>query len=116
MHELPIIKSVFKCVYEKATEAGANKVERVVLEVGELREFVESFVQKYWDYVSAGTLCEGAGVEIINIPARAKCEKCGTEYEIDTDDLINSNCPECGCETGELISGRELRIRGIEVS
>ena len=115
MHELPITKSIFKCVNAKAIEAGAEKVTRVVLEVGELREFIEVFVQKYWDYVSAGTVCEGAKIELISLPAKARCEKCGCEYKIDTEDLVNSVCPECGCETGELIAGRELRIRGMEI-
>ncbi len=116
MHELPITKSILKCVDQKAREAGAERVVRVVLEAGELREYIEALVQKYWDYASVGTICEGARIELISIPATARCEKCGCEYRLDTDDLINSVCPDCGCETGELLTGRELRIRGIEIA
>ena len=73
MHELPITKSIFKSVLAKAEEVGANRVVRVVLEVGELREFIELFVQKYWDYMSKDTICEGSRIELIHLPAAARC-------------------------------------------
>lgn len=116
MHELPITKSILKSVLAKAEECGATRVVRVVVEVGELREFVPVIVQKYWDYAAEGALCEGARVELVMIPATAMCGACGRVYDVDIQDLQNSNCPRCGCESGKLCTGRELRIRGMEIA
>lgn len=115
MHELPITKSIFKSVIEKAQSVGAIAVRKVVLEIGVLRDFIPEFVQKYWDYITPGSIAEGSLVDIREIDATAKCGKCGTVYGIDTQNLEGAKCPECGYEFGTLVTGRELKIVGIEI-
>lgn len=115
MHELPLTKSIFKSVVSKAESVDAKKVTRVVLEVGVLRDFIPEFVQKYWDYITPGSLAEGSVIEVREIPALAACGKCGAEYIIDKDNINDSHCPECGYEYGRLISGSELKILAIEI-
>ncbi len=116
MHELPITKSIFASVIKHAEQNGAKTVEKVCLEVGELREFIEEIVQKYWDYISRGSIAEHARVEITTIPITARCGMCDTVYGIDVLAISESICPKCGHESGELLTGRELRIRGIEIT
>lgn len=115
MHELPITKSIFKTVVSRAEKAGASHVNKVVLEIGILRDFVPSMVQKYWDYIAPGTIAEGAKVEIIDIDAAAQCGRCGNEYTITRERVADAKCPVCGHEGGRLIGGDELRIKGIEI-
>lgn len=116
MHELPITKSIFRSVIKHAEQNGAKTVEKVCLEVGELREFIEEIVQKYWDYISRGSIASTARIEIITIPITAKCSECETVYDIDALALEEARCPKCHNESGELLTGRELRIRGIEIT
>jgi len=115
MHELPFTKSIFRTVSAKAAGAGAEGVSRVVLEVGVLRDYIPEIVQKYWDYVAKGTIAEGAEIEINTIPATVRCRDCGHVYGLDVRNMQESHCPECGCVKGELETGRELRIIGIEI-
>ncbi len=116
MHELPIAKSIYKSVVKKAEECGAVSVVRVCIEAGELREYVEAILQQYWDYIARGSVAEGARIELISIPATVKCGKCGNVYELDAERLFDSCCPACGYDRGELLTGRELRIKGIEIT
>ena len=104
MHELPFTKSIYNAVMKKASEVGAKRVVMVALEVGVLR-----------DYIAKGDIAEGSTIEIETIPATVSCRDCGTIYEVDVSDIANANCPECGCPTGKLVTGRELRIVGIEI-
>jgi len=115
MHELPITKSIFNSVVRKADEAGAKSVTRVVLEIGILRDFIPEMVQKYWDYISPGSIAEGSKIEIRELPASAECGKCGNTYMITRENVSDSRCPICGYEFGKLLTGSELRIVGIEI-
>ncbi len=115
MHELPIAKTIYRSVMKKAEECGAARVLRVVIEAGELREYVEAILQKYWDYISEGSIAQGAKIELISLPATVRCGKCAEVYALDIDDLEASRCPQCGFDSGELLTGRELRIKGMEI-
>lgn len=115
MHELPITKSIFKTVVAKASEVGATKVTRVVLEIGILRDYVPEIVQKYWDYIAPGSIAEGAKIEVKEIDVVARCGRCGNEYTITKGHIADAHCPVCGFERGQLIAGEEFRIKGIEI-
>ncbi len=115
MHELPLVKSIYKTVISFAEKNNVPKITKVVLEIGVVRDFIPEIVQKYWNYVSKDSIGENSVVEIITIPATAKCGACGTVYPIDTTNLIESKCPKCKYDRGTLITGNELKIKGIEV-
>lgn len=115
MHELPLVKSIYNSVVKHAETNNAKKVTKVVLEIGVLRDFVPEIIQKYWDYISKGSITEGSLIIVDEIPASAECGKCHTLYPIDMNDVINSKCPICGYDSGTLITGKELKIRGIEI-
>jgi len=115
MHELPITKSIFRSVVSKAESAGAVSVRRVVLEAGILRDYIPEMVQKYWDYISKGSIAEGAKIEMRELDAVAKCGNCGNEYTITRETINDAHCPACGYRYGRLLSGNELHIVGIEI-
>lgn len=115
MHELPLTKSIFNSVIRKAESVNAESVTRVVLEIGVLRDFIPSMVQKYWDYIAQGSIAEGSVIDIKEVPAAAICGKCGTKYLIDRNNIAESCCPKCGYESGSLLTGSEMRIVGIEI-
>jgi len=115
MHELPLTKSIFNSVIRKAESSNAESVTKVVLEIGILRDFIPSIVQKYWDYISPGSIAEGSVIEIREVPAAAVCGKCGTKYLIDRESISEARCPNCSYEFGTLLTGSELRIVGIEI-
>ncbi len=115
MHELPFTKGIFKSVMRKAESVNATGINRVVLEIGVLHDFIPEFVQRYWDFISRGTIAEGSRVEIRWKNATVMCGQCNTQFEVDKETMTDPKCPSCGYEFGTMLSGNELRIIGIEI-
>ncbi len=115
MHELPFTKGIFRSVMRKAESVDAVGINIVVLEIGVLHDFIPEFVQKYWDFISRGTIAEGSKVEIRWKNGTAVCGQCATQYEITKENMLTSVCPSCGYEYGSMVSGNEMKIVGIEI-
>jgi hydrogenase nickel incorporation protein HypA/HybF len=59
MHELPITESILKIVLKHAEMNSARKVITVHLQVGKLSDLEDDWIQRYFDYLSKGTIAEG---------------------------------------------------------
>jgi len=115
MHELPITESILKIVLKHAEMNNARKVLAIHLQVGKLSDLEDEWIQRYFDYLSKGTLAEGAKLKIERTPIMVQCHACSTAYEAEIarmDDLV---CPACGEKGGTLLSGREYFIKEMEV-
>lgn len=115
MHELPVTESILKIVLKHAQ---ANQVHRIVtihLRVGKLSDLEDEWIQRYFDYLSKGTLAEGAKLKIERTPIVLQCRKCSEKHETETAKLGEIVCPACGEKDWELISGREYFIKDMEV-
>jgi hydrogenase nickel incorporation protein HypA/HybF len=109
MHELGIVTEVVAI----ATEAsGGARVRRIVLEVGQLSMVVPDALRFAFDLAAEGTAVEGAVLDIVEVPGRARCGACGGEVVLE--DLLG----QCGCGSVDLdwLSGDELRIAELEVA
>lgn len=112
MHELGLMAGVMDAVEESAKQAGASRVLKVSLSVGEMTEALEDALVFAFDILTKGTISEGAELDITMIKPKSHCFECGAEYEHDRFHML---CPECGSFATELIAGRELEIDSIEV-
>jgi hydrogenase nickel incorporation protein HypA/HybF len=108
MHELSITQSIVDAIVERMD--GATVV-GVCLEIGRLSGVVPDSVRFCFDVVCSGTTLEGATLDIVELPGQARCRTCEEEFPMT--DLIPL-CP-CGSANIEVLSGRELRIRSVEV-
>lgn len=97
-----------------AEENAAKRVLSIQLQVGELRDLTEEWMQRYFDYLSEGTLAEGSKILMTRIPVSFRCEACA---HIFCADIRQSNlpCPICSHESCELITGNEFLIESIGV-
>lgn len=115
MHELSIMQSILDIVLEYAGKNNARKVNRIYLKIGELSGFIPDWMQRYFDFVSEGTIADKAEVIIEWAPGMIKCGSCGKEYQV-TKEEFDFRCPVCGdCSDIEIISGREYNLTSIEV-
>ena len=112
MHELAITKSMLDIVLEEAKKAGAKEVGKINLVIGEMTGFVQDSVQFYFDFLSKGTLAEGATLSFTAVPIRARCRGCGKLFETKEFDWV---CPDCGGNSLDITSGKELFVESIEV-
>ena len=97
-----------------AQECKARRVVSIHLQVGELRDVVEEWVQRYFDYLSEGTIAEGSKLVFKRTPAVLKCSNCGRSYQADVRQPEFS-CPDCGSTGFVIVSGREFVIESIGV-
>ncbi len=115
MHELPVTESILKIVLAHAEKNDVRQVMTIQLQVGRLSDLEDDWMQRYFDYVSKGTLAEGAKLQIERTPIRLTCNACAHIYTADDASQIGQPCPECGHKDVTLISGREYFIKNIEV-
>jgi hydrogenase nickel incorporation protein HypA/HybF len=112
MHEMGITQALLDMSVSKAHEAGASSVKQINLVIGEMSSVLDDSVQFYFDFISKGSIAEGARLSFKRIPTRARCRKCSFEFEPDAD---NWKCPKCNDLGVEFIAGNEFYMESIEV-
>jgi hydrogenase nickel incorporation protein HypA/HybF len=112
MHELAVTQSILEIAERHAREAGARRVNRLRLVIGEFASIVDDSVAFYWDMIAKGTLCEGSSLEFRRVPARLGCLDCGREYLLEGE---LAPCPDCKSERVRILGGDEFRLESIDV-
>jgi hydrogenase nickel incorporation protein HypA/HybF len=112
LHELGITQSIVEIALRTAAEQQAKIIHSVTLEIGSLAGVVGEALQFCYEACSKGTPLEGSRLVIDEIPARARCRDCATEYLLT--DLL-ACCPVCAGAAGELLCGEEMRIKEMEI-
>ena len=115
MHELPVTKSIFQIVLKHAEMDNVTRVISVNLEIGALSDLQTEWVQRYFDRLSRGTLVEGAKLRINRVPAVFRCKRCQQSFEIDSLLEEDLSCGHCDSREVTLVSGREYRVKNMEV-
>lgn len=110
MHELTIATSLVELACEQATKVGAARVAEINIRMGQLTGIARSL---YFCFGSAtrGTLCEGARLQIEEVPLRVMCTHCKAEKTPTA--LYSFRCPDCGMPTPQVVSGREMELLSL---
>ena len=115
MHELPITESILKIVLKHAETNNVRQVVTIHLQIGKLSDLEDEWIQRYFDFLSKGTLAQGAKLKIERMPIMLQCSACSTSYEAEATKLGDLVCPNCGQKDSTLLSGREYYIKDMEV-
>jgi hydrogenase nickel incorporation protein HypA/HybF len=108
MHELGITQEIIALVAE---HSGGAPVRRIVVEIGKLTAVLPDAVRFCFELCSEGTVAEGAQLEIIETPGRARCRACGAEMALEQP---FGRC-DCGGSDLDWLAGEELRVKEMEV-
>ncbi len=106
---MAITQSVVEAV---ADRCAGRSVEKVTLVIGALSGVVPDSVSFCFELCTMGTTLEGATLEIVDVPGRARCRTCAELVELP--DFI-ALCT-CGSADLEIVAGEELSIRSVEVA
>ena len=108
MHELALAESLVDTVQERID----RPVRTIRLEVGALTCVMPEALRTCFDVCVRGTRLEGATLEILAIPARARCNTCRAES------IVDGRLPLCLCGSADLhvLTGHELRVREVELA
>ena len=116
MHELSVTESILNIVLKHAQTNGAEKIIAISLKIGELSELVGDCIQHYFDYMSKGTIAEGAKIDVERSPIIFQCRDCQRTFEVSLRDTKDFACTNCGRSNVSLLSGREFYIKDITIS
>jgi hydrogenase nickel incorporation protein HypA/HybF len=111
VHEYALIQDLVGQVESLARRRGAAAVHRVVVSVGELAGVDPGLFQTAYDTFRAGTICEGAPLELRQVRARWACPGCGRE--IPRGEVLT--CAACALPARLAPGGDELRLETIEM-
>ena len=114
MHELSVTQNILEIAMDYAARNQAAKIVQIDLQIGEITDFEDEWMQRYFDFVSKGTIAEGAVLKISRIPARLQCSQCSFIFPLDKS-TWNLECPSCHNKESTLISGREFRVESLQV-
>lgn len=112
MHELSVTESILDIVCRHAAKAGAKRVVRIHLVIGDLSSIVDDSVQFYFDFLSQETCAQGAALAFERIPVRVQCRACDHSWLPETADWT---CPKCGKAQARVVAGNEFYVDSIEV-
>lgn len=112
MHELSVAMNIIEIVEQNAKKVNAERVNEIEMEIGTLSGVIPEILEFSLDIAANNTILENATRKITIIQAKARCIACSNEFPIND---IFSTCPACNSFKFEIIQGKELRVKSINV-
>ena len=135
MHELALADAVMKAALRAAADAGIDRIENLVVKVGELQQIEKDLFEFSLTSVlsTQDDRLATASFDIAEERVRFGCNACGHEYtrdDISLDDGAGgeavhfipelshafARCPACGSPDFEILAGRGITLERIEGS
>jgi hydrogenase nickel incorporation protein HypA/HybF len=110
VHELGVCEGLLAAV---ARRAAGREVARVRFRAGVLHRIDEPALQQAFELVSAGTVADGATLELVTLPVTVRCRTCGAETV--SGDMVTA-CGTCGATDLDLRGGDELVLESLEIA
>lgn len=117
MHELSMTTAILHSAVSYAERTNSSQIKTIILRLGILRDLKKEWIERYFAYVSKGTIAEEAELVVLVSPVVCSCNECGGKFEISLESLANEEirCSICAAKNYTFISGMEFLIEGIEV-
>ncbi len=116
MHELTVTHEILAIVLRYARQNRVSQVHRITLEIGQLSDLEQPWIQRYFDAISRGSLAEGAIIEVETPLCRFRCNVCSHEFcmSLSADEPVL--CSGCGSKDVQMISGAEYKVKSMEAT
>jgi hydrogenase nickel incorporation protein HypA/HybF len=108
MHEIGLAEAVLDAVERRAA---GRPIRRARVRAGVLLRISEPAFAQAFALVAAGTVADGAHLELVIMPVRLACRSCGRTTE--SDELL-AVCPECGGTDIDIEDGDGLVLESIQ--
>lgn len=112
MHEMSVAMSIVQSVTD-AIEADGGVVAAVAVRVGAMSGVIPEALRFAWKPASAGTVLDGARLDIEDVAAAVFCPTCDAQRELPGQRMV---CPVCKTRCPQLVRGRELDILSVEMA
>jgi hydrogenase nickel incorporation protein HypA/HybF len=109
MHEIGVCEGLIATVEKRAA---GRPVDRVRFRAGVLHRIDEASLLQAFELVSAGTVADGAELELVTLPVKVCCRSCAAVTV--ADDMVVC-CGTCGATELDLVGGDELVLESIQI-
>jgi hydrogenase nickel incorporation protein HypA/HybF len=110
MHETMVAHSILSTVSAHATELSAKPISAKI-SCGQLNPINDEVLNFAFEAAAEGTVCEGMKLQVVHIPLKATCKKCGGSFDFD---IYSPTCPDCGSEEFGINPDAPLLLEEIE--
>lgn len=107
---MSVVIEVVKTVEEFARENGVTRIDKLVLQIGELSSMIPRYIEDCFPCAVDGTSMVDTKLEIEILPGNGRCRPCGAVFNIVENKGV---CPACGVKDAEVLSGKEFLIKEI---
>ena len=112
MHELALCESIRGIIETEAARQDFTAVRRVKLEIGALSGVEAEAMRFGFDVAMAGSVAEGAALEIVETPGSAWCMICSKPVAVNA---RYDPCPDCGSHQLQVTGGTDMKILELEI-
>ena len=113
LHEASIVQSLIDQVEAEIARAGeSGDVVALELAIGRLSGVHVDAIRFAFEFLSPGTVVEGAELRIREPEAYAACQACGVRESVTE---LTMQCPQCGAGEIRIEGGQELLLESIEL-
>jgi hydrogenase nickel incorporation protein HypA/HybF len=110
LHELGVVIEVIKTVENLAEKNKLTKIDKIVLQIGELSSMIPRYIEACYPAAAEGTILQDTKLEIEVLPGNAICRKCNKVFNLIEN---NNKCPHCKSRDWEILCGKEFMIKEI---
>ncbi|WP_291994376.1 hydrogenase maturation nickel metallochaperone HypA [Candidatus Accumulibacter sp. ACC003] len=112
MHEMSLAMGILQIVEDAARAQSFRRVRSVFVEIGELSAVEPAAIRFCFDAVIAGTLAEGAVLNVVEVAGEGLCFNCHQTVPLAA---RYDPCPACGGYPVQATGGTEMRVKELEV-
>lgn len=112
MHELSVCLSLMQQVEQIAIEKNAQRVTRIVLNIGPLSGVEPDLLRHAYPLAAANTVAADAELVMRSADIVVRCSQCEAESKATANRLL---CGSCGDYRTQVISGDELTLMSVEL-
>jgi hydrogenase nickel incorporation protein HypA/HybF len=91
---------------------GAERVSKISVRLG-TESVVFRSLYFCFESAAAGTLCDGAILDIDEVPLSAYCPACDEAKALAS--RTSFRCPDCGTPTPKILTGREMQLVSLSL-
>ena len=110
MHETMVAQSILNEVISQAEKLGAKPVSAKI-SCGQLNPINDEVLSFAFEVAANGTVCEGMRLDVVHIPLKVTCNKCGHVFDFD---IYSPICEKCESIEFTFSPDAELLLEEIE--
>ena len=110
MHETMVAQTVLKMILTEASKINTKPLSAKI-SCGQLNPLNDEIMNFAFEVAAKNTACQGMKLNIVHIPLKATCKKCGKTYDFN---IYSPVCAGCGNTRFDIGSDAPLLLEEIE--